>query len=560
MTGNIQVATTVLGGLALFIYGMGLMSEGLTQVAGARMKAILGYVTKNRVAAIAAGAGITALIQSSSATTVMTVGFVNAGLLSLTQAIGVVFGANIGTTVTGQLVSLKVTDLALHAVVLGVVGLMIARRSMMCGAWRTVLGFGLLFFGMNMMSHELKALAKLPEFISFFSHFDCAPSAGGYLPFGAVLGAIAVGTLCTVAVQSSSATIGITIALANAGIINLWTAVPIVLGDNIGTTVTALLASIGTNVNARRAALAHALFNIIGTLLLVMTFVLVFVEGGVKAPAFFHLVNVCAEGNAFLGENPGRHVAMAHTLFNVTNVVVLAFFIPLLARLCSRIIRDNSNQKVKALEPLLLSNPALALLAARRTLGEMARRASTVASVALNTCLGRAHVAEESLYDAEREIDGLQANLRDYLVAISQRTLSERQAQTLPEMLHCVNDAERISDIALKIFRKASRVQREGFSDETLRLTNEMMSEMRSMATGIVQALRVGAVLSFDPDASEKRIVEIAHDLTRKFADRLKDSPGDTPHDIAFLTVMSAVKDVARHLENIAERIETERI
>lgn len=560
MTGNIQVATTVLGGLALFIYGMGLMSEGLTQVAGARMKAILGYVTKNRVAAIAAGAGITALIQSSSATTVMTVGFVNAGLLSLTQAIGVVFGANIGTTVTGQLVSLKVTDLALPAVVLGVAGLMIARRSMMRGAWRIVLGFGLLFFGMNMMSHELKALAKLPEFISFFSHFDCAPSAGGYLPFGAVLGAIVVGTLCTVAVQSSSATIGITIALANAGIINLWTAVPIVLGDNIGTTVTALLASIGTNVNARRAALAHALFNIIGTLLLVMTFVLVFVEGGVKAPAFFHLVNVCAEGNAFLGENPGRHVAMAHTLFNVTNVVVLAFFIPLLARLCSRIIRDNSNQKVKALEPLLLSNPALALLAARRTLGEMARRASTVASVALNTCLGRAHVAEESLYDAEREIDGLQANLRDYLVAISQRTLSERQAQTLPEMLHCVNDAERISDIALKIFRKASRVQREGFSDEPLRLTNEMMSEMRSMATGIVQALRVGAVLSFDPDASEKRIVEIAHDLTRKFADRLKDSPGDTPHDIALLTVMSAVKDVARHLENIAERIETERI
>lgn len=560
MTGNIQVATTVLGGLSLFIYGMGLMSEGLTQVAGARMKAILGYVTKNRVAAIAAGAGITALIQSSSATTVMTVGFVNAGLLSLTQAIGVVFGANIGTTVTGQLVSLKVTDLALPAVVLGVAGLMIARRSMMCGAWRTVLGFGLLFFGMNMMSHELKALAKLPEFISFFSHFDCAPSAGGYLPFGAVLGAIAVGTLCTVAVQSSSATIGITIALANAGIINLWTAVPIVLGDNIGTTVTALLASIGTNVNARRAALAHALFNIIGTLLLVMTFVLVFVEGGVKAPAFFHLVNVCAEGNAFLGENPGRHVAMAHTLFNVTNVVVLAFFIPLLARLCSRIIRDNSNQKVKALEPLLLSNPALALLAARRTLGEMARHASTVASVALNTCLGRAHVAEESLYDAEREIDGLQTNLRDYLVAISQRKLSERQAQTLPEMLHCVNDAERISDIALKIFRKASRVQREGLSDEILRLTNDLMSEMRSMATGIVQALRSGAVLSFDPDASEKRIVEMARDLTRKFADRLKDAPGDAPHDMAFLTVMSAVKDVARHLENIAERIEKERI
>lgn len=560
MTGNIQVAMTVLGGLALFIYGMGLMSEGLTQVAGARMKAVLGYVTKNRLAAIAAGACITALIQSSSATTVMTVGFVNAGLLSLTQAIGVVFGANIGTTVTGQLVSLKVTDLALPAVVLGVFGLMVARRAMTRGAWRTVLGFGLLFFGMNMMSRELKGLAKLPEFISFFSHFDCSPSAGGYLPFGAVLGAIAVGTLCTVAVQSSSATIGITIALANAGVINLWTAVPIVLGDNIGTTVTALLASIGTNVNARRAALAHALFNVLGTLLLVMTFVLVFGEGGVRAPAFFHLVNACAEGNAFLGENPGRHVAMAHTLFNVANVVVLSFIIPLLARLCTRLLRDGTSLKVTSLEPLLLANPALALLAARRTLGEMARRASTVASVALNTCLGRAHVAEESVQDAEREIDGLQASLRNYLVAISRRKLTERQAQALPEMLHCVNDAERISDIALKIFRKASRVQREGLSDEVLRQANDLMSEMRSMAVGTVHALRLGKALAFDPDASEKRIVEMARDLTRKFANRLTEAPGDAPHDMAFLTVMSAVKDVARHLENIAERIEAERI
>ena len=556
MTGNIQVATTVLGGLALFIYGMGLMSEGLTQVAGARMKAVLGYVTKNRLAAIAAGACITALIQSSSATTVMTVGFVNAGLLSLTQAIGVVFGANIGTTVTGQLVSLKVTDLALPAVVLGVFGLMVARRAMTRGAWRTVLGFGLLFFGMNMMSRELKGLAKLPEFISFFSHFDCSPSAGGYLPFGAVLGAIAVGTLCTVAVQSSSATIGITIALANAGVINLWTAVPIVLGDNIGTTVTALLASIGTNVNARRAALAHALFNILGTLLLVMTFVLVFAEGGVRAPAFFHLVNACAEGDAFLGENPGRHVAMAHTLFNVANVVVLSFFIPLLARLCTRLLRDGTGLKVTSLEPRLLANPALALMAARRTLGEMTRRASTVASAALNTCLGRAHVAEESVQDAEREIDGLQASLRNYLVAISQRKLTERQAQALPEMLHCVNDAERISDIALKIFRKASRVQREGLSDEVLRQANDLMSEMRSMAVGTVHALRLGKALAFDPDASEKRIVEMARDLTRKFANRLTEAPGDAPHDMAFLTVMSAVKDVAHHLANIAERIE----
>ena len=190
----------------------------------------------------------------------------------------------------------------------------------------------------------------------------------------------------------------------------------------------------------------------------------------------------------------------------------------------------------------------------------MTRRASTVASAALNTCLGRAHVAEESVQDAEREIDGLQASLRDYLVAISQRKLTERQAQALPELLHCVNDAERISDIALKIFRKASRVQREGLSDEVLQLTNDLMGEIRSLAAGTVRALKFGEPLALDPDASEKRIVEMARDLTRRFAHRLKASPGDIPHDMAFLTVMSAVKDVARHLANIAERIETERI
>ena len=145
-------------------------------------------------------------------------------------------------------------------------------------------------------------------------------------------------------------------------------------------------------------------------------------------------------------------------------------------------------------------------------------------------------------------------------MALSQRKLTERQAQALPEMLHCVNDAERISDIALKIFRKASRVQREGLSDEILQQTNDLMSEMRSMAVGIVHALRSGEALAFDPEASGKRIVGMARDLTRKFADRLRDSPGDTPHDMAFLTVMSAVKDVARHLANIAERIEAERI
>ena len=551
----LQLTTTVLGGLALFIYGMGLMSEGLTQIAGARMKAVLGYVTRNRVFAILAGAGVTALIQSSSATTVMTVGFVNAGLLSLQQAIGVVFGANIGTTMTGQLVSFNLADIALPAVVVGVAGTMAARRLRTRAFWRAVLGFGLLFFGMNMMSHELKSLAKLPEFVRVFSVFDCAPSAAGYLPLGSVLGAIAVGTLCTMVVQSSSATIGITIALAEAGLINIWTAVPIVLGDNIGTTVTAALAAIGTNANAKRTALAHALFNVIGTVLLVSTFPLVFANGaGERAPAFFHLVNASAEGDVFAGANLGRHVAMAHTLFNVTNVVVLAFFIPLLARICERLIGEGKSGRTVLLEPHLLASPELALHAATLALGDMTRRAWTVASAALATCLGKAAVDADSIENAENGVDAMQADIRAYLIQISQRSLTDRQACMIPEVIHCVNDAERISDLALRVYRKTNRMRGTLPADVRADVA-AVIGQVRLFAHATVEAIKTGRPIAEDPVALENAIHTAVRKATRAFSAHLHDSGERTEGDLAVLAVFSCLRDISRHLGNIATRI-----
>lgn len=551
----LQLTTTVLGGLALFIYGMGLMSEGLTQIAGARMKAVLGYVTRNRVFAILAGAGVTALIQSSSATTVMTVGFVNAGLLSLQQAIGVVFGANIGTTMTGQLVSFNLADIALPAVVVGVAGTMAARRLRTRAFWRAVLGFGLLFFGMNMMSHELKSLAKLPEFVRVFSVFDCAPSSAGYLPLGSVLGAIAVGTLCTMVVQSSSATIGITIALAEAGLINIWTAVPIVLGDNIGTTVTAALAAIGTNANAKRTALAHALFNVIGTVLLVSTFPFVFANGaGERAPAFFHLVNASAEGDVFAGANLGRHVAMAHTLFNVTNVVVLAFFIPLLARICERLIGEGKSGRTVLLEPHLLASPELALHAATLALGDMTRRAWTVASAALATCLGKAAVDADSIENAENGVDAMQADIRAYLIQISQRSLTDRQACMIPEVIHCVNDAERISDLALRVYRKTNRVRGTLPADVRADVA-AVIGQVRLFAHATVEAIKTGRPIAEDPVALENAIHTAVRKATRAFSAHLHDSGERTEGDLAVLAVFSCLRDISRHLGNIATRI-----
>ena len=512
-------------------------------------------MTRNRGFAILAGAGVTALIQSSSATTVMTVGFVNAGLLSLQQAIGVIFGANIGTTMTGQLVSFNLTDIALPAVVVGVAGTMAARRLRTRAFWRAVLGFGLLFFGMNMMSHELKSLAKLPEFVRVFSVFDCAPSAAGYLPLGSVLGAIAVGALCTMVVQSSSATIGITIALAEAGLINIWTAVPIVLGDNIGTTVTAALAAIGTNANAKRTALAHALFNVIGTVVLVSTFPFVFANGaGERAPAFFHLVNASAEGDVFAGAHLGRHVAMAHTLFNVTNVVVLAFFIPLLARICERLIGEGKSGRTVLLEPHLLASPELAIHAATLALGDMTRRAWTVASAALATCLGKATVDADSIENAENGVDAMQADIRAYLIQISQRSLTDRQACMIPEVIHCVNDAERISDLALRVYRKTNRVRGTLPADVRADVA-AVIGQVRLFAHATVEAMKTGRPIAEDPVALENAIHTAVRKATRAFSAHLHDSGEQTEGDLAVLAVFSCLRDISRHLGNIATRI-----
>lgn len=539
---NLNLALTVLGGLAIFVYGMGLMSDGLKEIAGEKLKTALGYMTKNRFFAILAGTVVTALVQSSSATSVMAVGFVNAGLLSLQQAIGVIFGANVGTTITGQIVSFKLDDIALPAVTLGVAGLMIAKRVFSRGIWRTTLGFGLLFFGMTIMSTELKTLAKEPGFIRFFELFNCDPS-GGYLPALSVLGAITVGTLCTMLVQSSSATIGITIALANSGVISVWTAIPIVLGDNIGTTITAALAAIGTNANAKRTALAHALFNILGTIVVVTSFIFVIDINGTSAPAFFHLVNAFTEGNGFAGENPGRHVANAHTIFNIANVIVLTAFIPLIAKLCTAIIRDRPSTGDSLLEPRLLATPEIACVASVRALTDMLKRATTLTQVAVRSGLGETTISRADLQEKEDAIDGRQHAISDYLVKISQHKISTRIASALPELVHCVNDAERISDLALILNSRTAQLNGKLTGDDRA-FINEMLGGIRALSSSVRKALAGDAEAKAAASAKERELV-----------DRIKACiKGGT--DLHLVGLVSSFRDVIRHLGNITARVD----
>ena len=545
----------VFGALAIFIFGMTLMSDGLQQVAGSKMKAALAFITRNRITAILAGTVITSIIQSSSATTVMTVGFVNAGLLSLKQAIGVVFGANIGTTVTGQMVSFNLDNLALPSIMIGTLMLLVCRRVVLQGIARTILGFGLLFFGMTLMSNELKSVSHFPSFVSFFQMFDCAPTAvGGHMPLHAVLGSIGIGTLVTMVVQSSSATIGLTIALANSGLLNFWTAVPIVLGDNIGTTITAILASLNANRTAKQTALAHSLFNVIGTVIMILLFYVPYKN----TPCFLYFVDSLTSGNVFDGENLGRHVAMAHTLFNVTNVIALTSFISALAWLCQRIIPiNNAPVVVTKLEPHLLNTPSLALTCAINVLADMTEKSWLLSIDVLRSGKRGSSIPLERVKAVEDEVDRMQVEMMDYLVKLTREGLTEEQASIIPVLMHCVNDAERISDLAYLVARsEAFQKRSNAFSKEALSELQVILDKADAIAHMTLESIRsnhpIGAAKAIE--SLKHDIKELAQKASHAHVDRIQKGVCKPELGMAHVEIIAAVDNIVRHLENIAQR------
>ncbi len=544
---------SLLGGLAIFIFGMSLMSDGLQQVAGSKMKATLTYITRNRFMAILAGTVVTSLVQSSSATTVMTVGFVNAGLLSLHQAIGVVFGANIGTTVTGQMVSFKLDNLALPAIIIGVMGVLVARKATLQGAFRAILGFGLLFYGMEMMSAQLKSASAFPSFVNFFRLVDCAPGAGGDMPLGSVLCAIGIGTLTTMLVQSSSATIGLTIALVNSDLLNFWTAVPIVLGDNIGTTITAVLASLSANRTAKQTAAGHSMFNVIGTAIMVGLFYVPF-RG---TPCFLYLVDHLTAGDVFAGENLGRHVANAHTLFNVVNVFLLAPFIPQLAWLCEHIIPGKKAPvSVVRLEPHLLNTPSLALICAMNALADMAEKAWRAALDALRGYKNGKPVSVNSIKTIEDEIDRTQGEIMNYLVQLTRKELTEEQAQAIPVLMHCVNDAERICDLAYLIARRAAASQPAAskLTEDALLELNAILEKADKIAGLTLESLRGGAEAARAVEIVMQDIKELSRKSVHGHVERLQKGECRIERGMVHVEVIAALENIVRHLENIAQR------
>ncbi|MEE9419238.1 MAG: Na/Pi cotransporter family protein [Desulfatiglandaceae bacterium] len=434
-----------LGGLGLFLFGMKIMSEGLQKVAGKKMRQILSMVSNKRVIGSAAGALVTRVVQSSSATTVMIVSFVDAGLMTFVQAIGVILGANVGTTVTAQLIAFKITAYALPAIALGVLLKFFLGRRKWVYVGDVLLGFGLVFFGLATMKAGFAPLKDHPTFIALFTKFNADDLAS-------ILLCIMVGSALTMILQSSSATVGITMALASQGLLTFGASVALILGDNIGTTITAQLASIGANINARRTARAHALFNIIGVIYIVLLF-----------PQFMKLVIWVTSTFADIGPpdllvhgakpNISRYIANAHTAFNVVNAIVFLSALPYLVKVTTWLMPQKEKElaldelhHIKYLDSRYIDTPTVALGQARAEIIRMGEAVRVMYDDVIR-CLKQRELGELSKWKKREDaVDILQREITQFLVNVVQRPITPEEAKEVASLMRMTNNLERVGD------------------------------------------------------------------------------------------------------------------
>ena len=553
-----QVLIQTLGGLGIFIFGMRTMSDGLQQVAGEKVRKVLAAVSSNRILAVLTGTGVTAVIQSSSATTVMLIGFVNAGLMSLQQAVGVILGANIGTTVTAQLIAFKITDLALPAIALGVGLKFFAKRRRKRHIGEVILGFGLLFFGLLTMKNGLSPIKHDPAFVAFFTRF-AAEDLGG------ILLCVATGALLTMIVQSSSATVGLTMTLAMQGLISFPGAVALVLGENIGTTITAELATIGAGYNAHRAARAHTMFNVIGVAIMVILFpyfldLVEWLTGHLGYGPVEQLVN---------GEKPniGRYLANAHTLFNVINGLLFLAILPYLVKVATWLTPHKEEPLEDLFQPPKLDqrhteNPALALPQVRAEVIRMAQAALTTLTD-VTGCLSDRNLKTLSKWrKREDTLDLMQREISIYLTTIYQGTVTEGEAKEIRSLLRMSNNFERVGDavenMALMI---------EELIENNLAMAPDAVADVQAMAKRVQDFLELvteAIVMPISDLMSKAKVIENELDLMREekrqgYIKRLRDGICIFDTSLIFLDMMSALEKMGDYCFNIAQAVAGEK-
>lgn len=528
----LQFAFVSVGGLGLFLFGIHMMATGMQKAAGDRLRRVLEVLTTRPLIGVLTGVLITMLIQSSSATTVMVVGFANAGLITLSQAISVIIGANIGTTVTAQIISFELEALAYPAIGLGALIIFFSRRRQHRYLGEAVLGMGLLFLGISTMSAGLSPLKELDTFKNILVQFSAFPLLG-----------VLAGAAFTALIQSSSASTGVVIALSMQGIISLNEAIPLILGSNVGTCVTAFIASAGTNLTARRAAMAHLFFNVIGS------FIFLFLLG-----PFTSLVLKTAS-------MVPRQIANAHTLFNVLNAAIFFLILPYFTRFIMRLV---PGEEVKMeigptyLDKRMLPTPAAALRGAQKELLRMAMIAREMIGEAVQAFVKNDLKKGAHIEQMEDLLDSLEEGINVFLAELSQNALTETQSKTVGRFMSAANDLERIGDHAhnIKQLAEIKVEERLPFSEQAIEELSLIYEKINIMLERAIQAFE-------KEDKALARMVMVEDDevdllekvLRKAHIERINTKKCYPPSGVIYLDVLSNLERVADHATNIAQLV-----
>lgn len=539
----------MIGGLALFLYGMNLLSDGLEKLSGGHLERILEKLTNNRLKAVLLGAGVTAVIQSSSAATVMVAGFVNSGIMKLSQAVGVIMGANIGTTITSWLLSLtgiesgnfflqlaKPTSFSPVLAIIGVIFIMSSKSGKKREAGYILVGFSILMFGMDAMSQAMKPLSAVPQFTGLFTMFR-----------NPLLG-IAVGALVTAVIQSSSASVGILQALCVTGSISYASAVPIILGQNIGTCVTALMSSVGAGRNAKRASVIHLLFNMIGTAVFMIVFY--------SLHAVFRF--------AFMQETAySAGIALIHTGFNVFTTLLLLPFANLLVKLSFFVIRPDGEEERQAgeneffskMDERFLNTPSFALEQAHAVTLEMAEQAKESLHTASKSLFLYDKKAIQETERLEQTVDRYDDEISGYLTKLSGRNLNEQDSRRLGMLLHSVGDLERISDHAVNLADCARELKKK---DRHFSETAEAELKIYSQAVGDIVDAAISVFRSGNAEAArqiepfEEAIDILQKEIKKRHMKRLRKGKCTAQMGFVLSDITNNYERIADHCSNLA--------
>ena len=537
-----DIAIGIMGGLGLFLYGMNLMGDGLQKSAGSKLKRIIELLTSNVIMGVLVGMVVTMVIQSSSATTVMVVGFVNAGIMSLPQAIGVIMGANIGTTITAQLVSLDVDFLAPVALGIGIVIYMFSNKPKHKNIAEILIGFGILFTGMDFMKEAVKPLAGYQGFTDMLLSFGHHPILG-----------VLMGFAITAIVQSSSASMGMLIALASQGLIPITAALPILYGENIGTCVTSLISSIGASRNARRAAIMHLTFNVLGSMIFM----------------FILSKPIVAIVTAIDPTDAARQIANAHTLFNILNVIVLLPFNKLIVKLALKLVpetkgeQDDDDKVVKYIDDRMIETPSIALANIVKETLRMGEKSKESLNAAMDGIVDKSKEKIELSFKREKLINELQKSILNYLLKLSKASLNEDSRETVDALFNTVNDIERIGDHAENIAELAKDIVdlEISFSDVGIGELKDMYNKVVSTYTYALEAMRTSNVeLACKVIKMEEQVDMMEKSCRANHMNRLNSSSCSIENGVIYLDIISNLERVSDHAVNIAQQVIAGRI